>query len=114
MTKTPKNQNLKVVELEDGVLVCTSIPAENHAALRSGFARYTANPRWNAIKFRAWRIGRQWREALDEGTMTIRASDSMLVPTAEAQQETVEVPTPTKWFSWAYRLKFKDSLASMG
>ena len=52
-----------VVDLTDKVMLRTAIAQENHAALRSGFAGYPPNPRWNAIKFRAWKMGRQLREA---------------------------------------------------
>ncbi len=96
MTKIPKNHNLMVVELDQGVMVCTPIPSENHPALRSGFAGYTANPRWNASKFRAWRIGRQWRDDLSSGRMTVRQCDSMLIPTADAEHD-VDEPSPNRW-----------------
>lgn len=69
-----------MVELTEKVFVSTPIACTNHPALRSGFAGYPANPRWNAAKYQAWRIGRQWREALASGKMVIRSSDSMLVP----------------------------------
>jgi hypothetical protein len=72
-----------VVDLSEDVLLSTKIPYENHAALRSGFAGYLPNPRWSVTKFRAWRTGRQLREALARGEMTIRASDRMLIPTKE-------------------------------
>jgi hypothetical protein len=71
---------IAVVELAQGIYVRTSIPIENHSALRAGFGGYTANPRWGAAKFLAWKTGRQWRTALAANKMTVRASDSMLVP----------------------------------
>lgn len=72
-----------VVDLSEDVLLNTTIPYENHAALRSGFAGYLPNPRWSVTKFRAWRTGRQLREALARGEMTIRSSDRMLIPIKE-------------------------------
>jgi hypothetical protein len=74
-----------VVDLTDKVFVRTVIPKENHAALRSGFAGYPANPRWNITKYHAWKKGCQWRENLNRGKMVIRTEDSMLVPISEAQ-----------------------------
>lgn len=68
-----------LVDLAENVLVHTIIPQDSHAALRSGFAGYPANPRWNVTKFRAWKTGRQWREALAQGKMIVRSTDSVLV-----------------------------------
>lgn len=70
-----------VVDLSKDILLRTTIPLDNHAALRSGFVGYPINPRWNINKVRAWKTGRQLRQALQEGEMIIRSSDSMLVPT---------------------------------
>jgi len=75
--------SLIMVDLTDTVWIYTSISPENHAALRSGFAGYPANPRWSAIKYRAWKQGYQWREGLSQGKLTIRESDSQLVPATE-------------------------------
>lgn len=72
-----------VVDLTENVLVNTLIPSTNHPALRSGFAGYPANPRWNVAKFHAWKTGRQLRAALAQGKMIVRSTDSMLVPVAE-------------------------------
>ena len=83
MAKAISRSNLMLVELDKGVLVRTSIPSENHAALRAGFAGYTANPRWCGSKFVAWRIGRTWRDALESGKLTVRQDDLMLVPSEE-------------------------------
>ena len=69
----------QLVELDENTFVNTSIPISHHAALRSGFAGYTANPRWSATKFRAWQVGRTWRKALRRGEMVIRAGDNVLV-----------------------------------
>lgn len=70
-----------VVDLTQDIRVTTAIPPSSHAALRSGFAGYPANPRWNINKFYAWKKGRQWREELKKGTMQVRMTDSMLIPT---------------------------------
>ncbi len=79
----------KVVDLRDNVLVTTSLPNASIPALRSGFAGYPANPRWNAIKFHAWKLGRKWRHEWQKGNLVVRASDSMLVaPTEDDRQET--------------------------
>lgn len=83
MAKAISCSNLILVELDKGVRVRTSIPSENHAALRAGFAGYTANPRWCGSKFVAWRIGRTWRNSLESGKLTVRQDDFMLVPSEE-------------------------------
>ncbi|MGJ3248185.1 MAG: hypothetical protein ACFE0I_19135 [Elainellaceae cyanobacterium] len=110
MTKAPRNRNLTVVELNEGVSAYTPISSENHAALRSGFAGYTANPRWNASKFRAWRIGRQWRSALNNGEMVVRKSDSMLVPVDEGDEESKR-PENQRRPSISERLNLKNAFA---
>ncbi|MGB7443892.1 MAG: hypothetical protein WA919_22745 [Coleofasciculaceae cyanobacterium] len=83
MSKELKRQDFMVVDLTENVRVDTSIPSVNHAALRSGFAGYPANPRWNVTKFRAWRTGCQLREALVQGEMVVRSIDSMLISADE-------------------------------
>jgi hypothetical protein len=83
--KTLKHCNLTMVDLAENVWVRTEIKSENHAALRSGFAGYPANPRWNSMKLRAWRTGYQLRTALMEGSMMIRSTDSMLIPTTDSE-----------------------------
>ncbi len=70
----------QLVELDEQTFVNTSIPISHHAALRAGFAGYTANPRWSAAKVRAWQLGRTWRKALCQGDMVVRADDKVLVP----------------------------------
>jgi hypothetical protein len=79
-----------IAELTPGVYTRTSISAVNHAALRAGFAGYTANPRWNASKFHAWKTGRQWRHALNSQEMVIREMDSMLVHASEGNSNPSE------------------------
>lgn len=107
MAYTSNGTHVVVVELTPGVYVRTAIPVASHAALRAGFAGYTSNPRWNAAKFHAWKVGRQWRDALARQEMVVRETDSMLVSIAEAEvvrpepsnepSETKSVPK--KWFS---------------
>ncbi len=76
--------NFMVVDLAEGVLVGSLMPKDNLPALRSGFAGYPANPRWNVIKYRAWKMGRQLRQSLDEGDLVVRSTDFMLVPAQES------------------------------
>jgi hypothetical protein len=92
MLNNLKHQDPIVVDLTENVLVSTIIPYENHAALRSGFAGYPANPRWSMTKFRAWKTGRQWREALAQGAMIVRSTDSMLVCATETEDSDLEEP----------------------
>ena len=93
MANTTTKARCAIVELADGVYARTSIPAENHSALRAGFSGYTANPRWTAAKFIAWKTGRQWRAAVANNQMVVRASDSMLVPVSEQEPAAEEVPS---------------------
>ncbi len=108
VSKTLKPGNFMVVDLTEDVLVRTAIPKENHAALRSGFAGYPPNPRWNIAKYRAWKIGCQWREALARSEMIVRATDSMLVLATEQQEEDLEEKPPSsEWLQfplWAKQL----------
>ena len=102
MIRKEKNPNLTVVDLTKDILLHTTIPLENHAALRSGFAGYPVNPRWNINKVWAWKTGRQLRQALQEGELTIRPSDSMLVPINHSEEgiPVCQDPTPNqKWVS---------------
>ncbi|MBR8828921.1 MAG: hypothetical protein DSM107014_13650 [Gomphosphaeria aponina SAG 52.96 = DSM 107014] len=106
MSQIKKHHNLMLVDLKEDVLVTTSIPPENHAALRSGFAGYPANPRWNASKFCAWKTGCHWRKALIQGEMVIRPTDSMLVPACEENREKQQ-PQTNKWLhfpTWAKQI----------
>lgn len=88
MTKTMQPCNYPVVELAEGIFVHTGISDANLPALRSGFAGYPANPRWNAVKFHAWKTGRQLRQALACGEMVVRSTDSMLVPANNQEDST--------------------------
>jgi hypothetical protein len=88
----PRNPN--VVDLTDKVSVRTAILQEHHPAMRCGFAGYPANPRWSVSKYQAWKTGRQLREALAQGLMVVRQSDSLLVPISE-EAEMVEDKPPS-------------------
>lgn len=98
MAKVAEHRNFTVVELAEGISVRTSVASINHSALRSGFAGYPANPRWGATKFCAWRMGKQWREALDRGDMVVRPVDLILVPASEmrSQPEPFSEPKPKR------------------
>ena len=104
MGRMDKNK-LMVVQLTEKVWIYTEISSENHAALRSGFAGYPSNPRWNVIKYHAWKIGRQWREELSQGTMEIRSSDSMLVSIEEKERECKKPNLQTGWLTNHLSLK---------
>ncbi len=86
----------KTVQLTEGVLVITTFDDASIPALRSGFAGYPVNPRWNAVKLHAWKTGRQWRLALSEGKMTVRSTDSMLVFKSDVEQSTDSQSPRTK------------------
>lgn len=87
MSTVYKEPNFMLIDLTENVWVNTLIPSPNHAALRCGFAGYPVNPRWNAAKFKAWKTGRQWRDALARGEMAVRSRDSMLVPVCELHED---------------------------
>lgn len=101
MVKLQQNHSKKV-QLSESVMVLTPLDDNCIPALRAGFAGYTANPRWNAIKFHAWKTGRQWRQAYSQGTMVVRSTDSLLVPIEEAEisgvDETEQSPSLPKWY----------------
>ncbi|MGB3533362.1 MAG: hypothetical protein WBA13_07580 [Microcoleaceae cyanobacterium] len=102
MVKLQQNHSKKV-QLSENVIVLTPLDESCIPALRAGFAGYTANPRWNAVKFHAWKIGRQWRQAYAEGTMVVRSTDGLLVPVEEAesippQQSTTQSTNSLKWY----------------
>lgn len=81
----------RVVELAEGIYVETAIPRESHPALRSGFAGYPSNPRWNVRKHQAWKQGKQWRHALDKGVMVVE--NQRLIPVV---QPDCPAPAPAK------------------
>ncbi len=103
MEKAIGRSNLMLVELDEGVLARTSIPSENHSALRAGFAGFTSNPRWCPSKFVAWRTGRSWRDALQKGSLAVRSSDSMLVPSQEADSGAHTRPEKRRNFFRGFR-----------
>ncbi|MEB3883130.1 hypothetical protein [Lyngbya sp. CCY1209] len=82
----------KIVQLAEGVFVSTPIEEFCIPALRSGFSGYPINPRWNGVKVCAWKTGRQMRDALSRGEMTVRTTDSMLVCAEDATEP--ESPEP--------------------
>lgn len=91
MSKTHNNGNIMVVDLAEGVMIGILMPKDNLPALRSGFAGYPVNPRWNVVKYRAWKTGRQLRQSLDAGELVVRPNDSMLVPAHDSQCTTHRV-----------------------
>ena len=93
MGQALKHRHARVIELTEGVWVNTTIASEQHSALRSGFAGYPSNPRWNVTKFYAWKTGRQWRKALSQGEMVVRTVDSMLVTKEETEDNSEELPS---------------------
>ncbi|MGB5772048.1 MAG: hypothetical protein WBM32_19600 [Crocosphaera sp.] len=100
MIRQNKNPNPTVVDLTQDILLHTTIPLDNHAALRSGFAGYPINPRWTVKKVQAWKTGHKLRQALQEGELTIRSSDSMLVPSHNQQEGMSVCQIPTQQYKW--------------
>ena len=110
MLKTLNHHQNTVVDLTEGILVQTTIPRKSHPALRAGFAGYPANPRWNIIKFSAWKTGRKWKEALAKGKMIVRSTDSMLV-LATDQEDKLEEELPSS-LSFNFPIWAKQVIAS--
>ncbi|MBP0016013.1 MAG: hypothetical protein J7647_00460 [Cyanobacteria bacterium SBLK] len=111
-----KGNKLRVIELSDTINIETNIADIYLPALRAGFVGCPTNPRWTAIKFHAWKVGRQWRKALNAGELKVRASDSMLVHRDEEEvSEVLEVPkrslkeTIQQFACW--KLKFNRSVS---
>jgi hypothetical protein len=98
--KNVKPHNPEVVDLTESIMLRTAIARENHAALRSGFAGYPPNPRWNVTKFRAWKTGRQLKEALEHGEMVVRSTDCMLVPAQDQGNSTDEEVRSSQWIDF--------------
>lgn len=71
MMKNNAYQFSRIVELSEGVEVCTNIKSTYLPALRSGFAGYPLNPRWSASKIIAWKIGQQWRLEFQQGKLSL-------------------------------------------
>jgi hypothetical protein len=105
MLKTIKHRSPRVVDLAENILLHTAIAQENHAALRSGFAGYQPNPRWNVTKFRAWKTGRQLREALKHGEMIVRSTDCMLVSVKDQGNSSDEEVRSTQWINFSLQKK---------
>ena len=101
-----QNQNLKVVKLTEGILVRTQLKSAYIPALRSGFVGYPVNPRWSGVKYLAWKTGRQWREALINGEMVVRSTDSILVSVDEVSDSEKE----SYAVDWDYQSSFLDNL----
>ncbi|WP_287244531.1 MULTISPECIES: hypothetical protein [unclassified Okeania] len=99
------HQNLKVVKLEEGILVHTQLRSAYIPALRSGFAGYPVNPRWSGVKYYAWKTGKQWRQALLNGEMVVRLSDSMLVSIDQIKD--LEEKSDVVW--WDYQKSLPKS-----
>lgn len=97
MLKKTEYRSPMVVDLTESIWLCTAMPQENHAALRSGFAGCPANPRWNVTKYQAWKVGRQLREALKQGEMVVRSSDRMLIPVKELEKSSDEEVRSKGW-----------------
>jgi hypothetical protein len=85
---------LSEIELIPGIYLQTVFPQEYIPALRSGFSRYPANPRWNALKFQAWKTGRQLRQAHDQGTLIVKSGDRTLVLTDSRESAQEPMPNP--------------------
>lgn len=103
------------VELTPQIRATTSLPPTSHSALRSGFAGYPTNPRWNTAKVMAWRLGRQWRDGLAAGSLVIRPEDGLLVAATELQPAPspaqLATPAPTAPPSTVSRSRFGWALA---
>jgi len=79
VTQTIKYRTAAVIPLTESINVRTTVSPEHIPALRAGFSLYPSNPRWNVFKFRAWRLGRQWRHALQAGEMEVCPTHRLLV-----------------------------------
>ncbi|WP_204105310.1 MULTISPECIES: hypothetical protein [Spirulina sp. CCY15215] len=111
-----KGEKFRVIELSDTVKIETNIADIYLPALRAGFVGFPTNPRWSAIKFHAWKVGRQWRNGLNTGELKVRVSDSILVHRDEEEppgkpehslEETVE-----KFSLWNLKLNSPFSIPS--
>jgi hypothetical protein len=87
VSKISNCNNLIKADLTEGMSVATNLSKDLHPALRAGFSGLPVNPRWNINKFRAWKKGRQLREALTQGQLIVRSTDSMLVSAPEQTQQ---------------------------
>jgi hypothetical protein len=80
MTQFSPDRKRSIIQLTPQIKAHTSVQPPHHSALRSGFGGQPPNPRWNGPKVVAWKQGRQWRQALNQGKMVVRPSDSLLIP----------------------------------
>ncbi|MGK7923154.1 MAG: hypothetical protein AB4080_24460 [Trichodesmium sp.] len=101
-----EKHNLKVVKLTEGILVHTQLKSDYIPALRSGFAGYPVNPRWSGVKYSAWKTGKQWRQALLNGEMVVRSTDSTLVSVNEIK----DLEADSYAVKWDYQNSFLDNL----
>ena len=83
MAEMKKQPDILLVDLAPEVRVKTPLPPSCHSALRAGFAGYSTNPRWNNAKLNAWKLGREWREALATGEMQVCGPDFLLMTQEE-------------------------------
>jgi hypothetical protein len=83
---------ISTIELTPGIYLQTVFPQEYIPALRSGFSLYPANPRWKALKFQAWKTGRQLRQAHDRGTLMVESGDRTFILTDRPESLAEPVP----------------------
>lgn len=96
MAKLIQN-NPQAVELQGKIWIYTHITQENHSALRSGFAGYPANPRWNVNKYRAWKQGIKWREDWKGGLLSLDSSNFQLISREELDRKEQIKSRSLKW-----------------
>ena len=98
MAEAKRQPDVLLVELNSEVRVKTPLPPSCHSALRAGFAGYSTNPRWNNAKLRAWKLGREWRQALAAGKMQVCGPDAVLMTQEErlAYQHELEAAPPSQ------------------
>jgi hypothetical protein len=75
-----KQERTAIVELSKNISVRTTLPESSYPALRSGFEGYPPNPRWTVSKYRAWKTGQQWRNALQKGEMVVGRNQILVTP----------------------------------
>ncbi|MGB2925708.1 MAG: hypothetical protein WBB82_10430 [Limnothrix sp.] len=95
----------RVLELAEDIYIETAIPRENHPAVRSGFAGYPSNPRWNVRKHQAWKQGKQWRLAHEQGLMIVEKKQLILAEQAEPKP-VVQQEEKSSWRSPFKKLTF--------
>ncbi|MEC4806486.1 MAG: hypothetical protein SAJ12_08015 [Jaaginema sp. PMC 1079.18] len=114
MFKMSLTHPARIVQLSEQIKVETDIQDRHLPALRSGFAGYPANPRWDGAKFMTWKVGRQWRNALQVGTIIIRESDAVLIMAQEEEDTDTDEIIPKaqekRFPSFLSRFDFKHPL----